>query len=87
MVVCAFCSFCCLLLSTLKQVEGLTEQVGVEHPRKLISFTLTGDLTDTATLLGVVHRKSPLFSLNLTETFFPFRFARNGFKEGYVLQP
>lgn len=25
------------------QVEGLAEQVGVEHPRKLISFTLTGE--------------------------------------------
>lgn len=27
------------------QVEGLAEQVGVEHPRKLISFTLTGRLS------------------------------------------
>lgn len=24
-------------------MEGLAEQVGVEHPRKLISFTLTGE--------------------------------------------
>lgn len=30
--------------SDLSQVEGLAEQVGVEHPRKLISFTLTGEL-------------------------------------------
>lgn len=30
-------------LSALSQVEGLAEQVGVEHPRKLISFTLTGE--------------------------------------------
>lgn len=29
--------------SLLSQVEGLAEQVGVEHPRKLISFTLTGE--------------------------------------------
>lgn len=36
-------SFYCHFLPTLKQVEGLTEQVGVEHPRKLISFTLTGE--------------------------------------------
>lgn len=28
--------------SVLHQVEGLAEQVGIEHPRKLISFTLTG---------------------------------------------
>lgn len=27
------------------QVEGVAEQVGVEHPRKLISFTLTGELS------------------------------------------
>lgn len=27
------------------QVEGLAEQVGVEHPRKLISFTLTGEMS------------------------------------------
>lgn len=53
-----FFPFCCLSLPTLKQVEGLTEQVGVEHPRKLISFTLTGDLTDAATLPSVVHTVS-----------------------------
>lgn len=36
--------FLSLTLPLLSQVEGLAEQVGVEHPRKLISFTLTGEL-------------------------------------------
>lgn len=81
-------------------MEGLTEQVGVEHPRKLISFTLTGDLTDAATLSSVVHSKSTLKNI-LTEQnqtmlvifgpnpklSFSFRFAGHGFKEGHVLQP
>lgn len=40
-----------LTLCVVSQVEGLAEQVGVEHPRKLISFTLTGEFSALAECL------------------------------------
>lgn len=45
-MVCFFsvCGVQSVMVCVLSQVEGLAEQVGVEHPRKLISFTLTGEL-------------------------------------------
>lgn len=46
--------------SDLSQVEGLAEQVGVEHPRKLISFTLTGELESlSSTCSDITVSSSP----------------------------
>ncbi|XP_075886668.1 E3 ubiquitin-protein ligase HECW2 isoform X2 [Nelusetta ayraudi] len=46
------------------QVEGLTEQVGVEHPRKLISFTLT-DLRATGLKKGMFFNPDPYLKMSI----------------------
>ncbi|XP_058478594.1 E3 ubiquitin-protein ligase HECW2 isoform X1 [Solea solea] len=45
-------------------VEGLTEQVGVEHPRKLISFTLT-DLRATGLKKGMFFNPDPYLKMSI----------------------
>ncbi|XP_068185417.1 E3 ubiquitin-protein ligase HECW2 [Antennarius striatus] len=45
-------------------VEGLAEQVGVEHPRKLISFTLT-DLRSTGLKKGMFFNPDPYLKMSI----------------------
>ncbi|XP_044222097.1 E3 ubiquitin-protein ligase HECW2 isoform X2 [Thunnus albacares] len=45
-------------------VEGLAEQVGVEHPRKLISFTLT-DLRATGLKKGMFFNPDPYLKMSI----------------------
>ncbi|KAM9710687.1 E3 ubiquitin-protein ligase HECW2 isoform 3-T3 [Menidia menidia] len=45
-------------------VEGLAEQVGVEHPRKLISFTLT-DLCATGLKKGMFFNPDPYLKMSI----------------------
>ncbi|KAF0026029.1 hypothetical protein F2P81_020766 [Scophthalmus maximus] len=45
-------------------VEGLAEQVGVEHPRKLISFTLT-DLRATGLKKGMFFHPDPYLKMSI----------------------
>ncbi|XP_051259978.1 E3 ubiquitin-protein ligase HECW2 isoform X2 [Dicentrarchus labrax] len=45
-------------------VEGLSEQVGVEHPRKLISFTLT-DLRATGLKKGMFFNPDPYLKMSI----------------------
>ncbi|KAM9363982.1 LOW QUALITY PROTEIN: E3 ubiquitin-protein ligase HECW2 [Pholidichthys leucotaenia] len=45
-------------------VEGLVEQVGVEHPRKLISFTLT-DLCATGLKKGMFFNPDPYLKMSI----------------------
>uniref|UniRef100_A0A7N6F8W7 HECT-type E3 ubiquitin transferase n=1 Tax=Anabas testudineus TaxID=64144 RepID=A0A7N6F8W7_ANATE len=45
-------------------VEGLTEQVGIEHPRKLISFTLT-DLRATGLKKGMFFNPDPYLKMSI----------------------
>ncbi|XP_056282015.1 E3 ubiquitin-protein ligase HECW2 isoform X2 [Pseudoliparis swirei] len=45
-------------------VEGLAEQVGVEHPRKLISFTLT-DLRSTGMKKGMFFNPDPYLKMSI----------------------
>ncbi|XP_026152270.1 E3 ubiquitin-protein ligase HECW2 [Mastacembelus armatus] len=45
-------------------VEGLTEQVGIEHPRKLISFTLT-DLRANGLKKGMFFNPDPYLKMSI----------------------
>ncbi|XP_072296278.1 E3 ubiquitin-protein ligase HECW2 [Eucyclogobius newberryi] len=45
-------------------VEGLAEQVGIEHPRKLISFTLT-DLRATGLKKGMFFNPDPYLKMSI----------------------
>ncbi|XP_034417982.1 E3 ubiquitin-protein ligase HECW2 [Cyclopterus lumpus] len=45
-------------------VEGLAEQVGIEHPRKLISFTLT-DLRSTGMKKGMFFNPDPYLKMSI----------------------
>ncbi|XP_078119220.1 E3 ubiquitin-protein ligase HECW2 [Sander vitreus] len=45
-------------------VEGLSEQVGIEHPRKLISFTLT-DLRATGLKKGMFFNPDPYLKMSI----------------------
>uniref|UniRef100_A0A667ZNL3 HECT-type E3 ubiquitin transferase n=1 Tax=Myripristis murdjan TaxID=586833 RepID=A0A667ZNL3_9TELE len=45
-------------------VEGLTEQVGIDHPRKLISFTLT-DLRATGLKKGMFFNPDPYLKMSI----------------------
>ncbi|XP_041857309.1 E3 ubiquitin-protein ligase HECW2 isoform X2 [Melanotaenia boesemani] len=45
-------------------VEGLAEQIGVEHPRKLISFTLT-DLRATGLKKGMFFNPDPYLKMSI----------------------
>uniref|UniRef100_A0A3Q3X386 HECT-type E3 ubiquitin transferase n=1 Tax=Mola mola TaxID=94237 RepID=A0A3Q3X386_MOLML len=50
--------------AVLVSVEGLAEQVGVEHPRKLISFTLT-DLRATGLKKGMFFNPDPYLKMSI----------------------
>ncbi|KAM9851364.1 E3 ubiquitin-protein ligase HECW2 [Aulostomus maculatus] len=55
---------CITVKNTAVLVEGLAEQVGVEHPRKLISFTLT-DLRATGLKKGMFFNPDPYLKMSI----------------------
>ncbi|XP_061547809.1 E3 ubiquitin-protein ligase HECW2 isoform X3 [Phycodurus eques] len=55
---------CITVKNTAVLVEGLAEQVGVEHPRKLISFTLT-DLRATGLKKGMFFHPDPYLKMSI----------------------
>ncbi|XP_077435746.1 E3 ubiquitin-protein ligase HECW2-like [Vanacampus margaritifer] len=55
---------CITVKNTAVLVEGLAEQVGVEHPRKLISFTLT-DLRAIGLKKGMFFHPDPYLKMSI----------------------
>ncbi|XP_037095604.1 E3 ubiquitin-protein ligase HECW2 isoform X1 [Syngnathus acus] len=55
---------CITVKNTAVLVEGLAEQVGVEHPRKLISFTLT-DLRASGLKKGMFFHPDPYLKMSI----------------------
>ncbi|XP_077473668.1 E3 ubiquitin-protein ligase HECW2 [Stigmatopora argus] len=55
---------CITVKNTAVLVEGLAEQVGIEHPRKLISFTLT-DLRATGLKKGMFFHPDPYLKMSI----------------------